>query len=94
MKADQRRDLEIELAKKEARKRFRSAVRLECAIAADYVIGIKMPELDDLIEQSLATGGNVALDDDKVRELTRRVAKRLTEAMEGTLDQAALEAGE
>lgn len=92
MDTDQRRDLEIELAKKEARKRFRSAVRLECAIAADYVIGRHLPELNDAIEAKLADGELPALDA-TVSSMAKRVADLLTEALESTLDQLALEQG-
>lgn len=92
MDADQRRDLDIDLAKKEARKRFRSAVRLECAIAADYVIGRHMPDLNDLIEKSLSEGELPALEAE-VAAAAKKIASLLTEALEGAMDQLALESG-
>lgn len=53
---------ESALAKAEAIKRFRAAVRLELSIAGDYVIGRHIDAIKALADQEIAKGGVPALE--------------------------------
>lgn len=84
-------ELEIQLAKREAIKRFRSAVRLEMSIAADYVIGRRLPQLESLIDREIATNGLPALEAG-VGSKAKQIADILSSKFEEALDQLELEA--
>jgi len=51
-----------DLAKAEAIKRFRSAVRLELSIAGDWIIGRHLDELRAAADRQIASGGVPALE--------------------------------
>lgn len=83
---------EVALAKAEALKRFRAAVRLETSIAADYVIGMNLPTLKKRMDDEVAAGGIPALQSG-TSSLARAIAEELSKAMEPIL-QKVLEAGD
>jgi hypothetical protein len=53
---------EADLAKSEAIKRFRAAVRLEMSIAGDWVIGRHLDSIKEQISREISSGGLPALE--------------------------------
>ena len=72
---------EAELAKAEAIKRFRAAVRLELSIAGDYIIGRHIDEIKALADREIAAGGVPALEKG-MGSKAKQIADALSEAFE------------
>lgn len=75
---------EADLAKLEAVKRFRAAVRLELSIAGDYVIGRHIDQLKAMADREIASGGVPALNNG-VGSMAKKVADALSAAFEDEL---------
>lgn len=84
---------ETSLAKAEAVKRFRSAVRLEFSLAGDYVIGRHLDEIRRRAEEEIARGGIPALEAG-MGSLARQIADKLQPAFEAAVAKALTEGGE
>ena len=72
---------EQDLAKAEAIKRFRSAIRLELSIAGDYVIGRHIDQIKDMADKEIASGGIPALESG-MGSKAKQIADRLSAAFE------------
>jgi hypothetical protein len=78
--------IEVRLAKAEALKRFRSAVRLELAIAGDRVIGIHAEKIKDRMDEMITDGGLPALERG-MGTWARRVADELIGVLDDQLPE-------
>jgi hypothetical protein len=75
---------EADLAKMEAIKRFRSAVRLELTIAGDYVIGRHLDGIKSMCDKQIAAGGVPALESG-MSSKAKQIADGLSAAFESQL---------
>lgn len=83
---------DADLAKAEATKRFRAAVRLEMSIAGDWVIGRHLDTLKAQMDREIAQGGLAALEAG-----TGSWAKKIADAVAPMIEReitALLEAGD